>query len=110
MSFSLFLTTTLQIAALGTGAQATDAGKQGPEITSFDDSRTLPVIEVRSARQDVLFSVKNSLGVLSASEVELEAPKHPNEVFDRVQGAWVSAGSVSGNCRFRLVTFSLRIQ
>ena len=53
----------------------------------------LPVVEVRSKRLTISESANNSLSTLQGSEILIEAPKHPNEIFDRVPGAWVSRGS-----------------
>lgn len=93
MISTLFLAATLQLslssleidALLPDGVNAGDATK--PE------SHRLPTIEVRSERYSVSHSISSSWSVLTATELEIEAPKHPNEVFDRVPGAWISRGS-----------------
>lgn len=53
----------------------------------------IPVIEVRSQRNSIASAVDSSISVLSSGEVGMVAPRHPNEVLNRVPGAWVSAGS-----------------
>ena len=69
-----------------------------PSVAADDDADglsrvSLPPIEVKSQR--VLFNtaVDASLTALDASEIRLEAPSHPNELFDRVPGAWITRGS-----------------
>ena len=61
------------------------------EISSSSDA--LPTIYVRSERHIVSNDVNSSLSALTDDEIHVEAPKHPNEIFDRVPGAWISAGS-----------------
>ncbi len=92
------LTTLLLTAALQLGVSTIDATPetvepQSAEIESNDKMTVLPVIEVISARQNVMLSVKSSLAALTTSEIRSEAPRHPNEIFDHVPGVWVSNGS-----------------
>jgi len=81
MISALFLVTTLQLSALSA------------ELASNQESSALPTIEVRSQRLSVTQSLSSSLGVISSDEIRVTAPKHPNEVFDRIPGAWISTGS-----------------
>jgi len=60
---------------------------------NLDETLQLPVVEVSSQRLKISESVNSSLSTLQADEIRLEAPKHPNEIFDRVPGAWISSGS-----------------
>jgi len=48
---------------------------------------------VRSQRHGITSAVDSSISVLSSDEIDLVAPRHPNEILNRVPGAWVSAGS-----------------
>ncbi len=51
------------------------------------------IVEVRAtARQRDVGSVPG-IGVLTAEDIQLEAATHPNELFDRTPGTWVSRGS-----------------
>ncbi len=50
-------------------------------------------IEVRSQRYTLNQSVNSSRTTISKAALRLVAPKHPNEVFNRVPGAWISRGS-----------------
>lgn len=53
----------------------------------------LPVIEVRSQRYILNTEIDSSLSFLSEREIHAVAPKHPNEIFSRVPGIWISSGS-----------------
>ncbi len=55
--------------------------------------KQLPVIEVRSQRYILNSEIDSSLSDLSEKELRAVAPKHPNEIFSRVPGAWISSGS-----------------
>ena len=90
---TLFLTVLLQMSTLSVEADALALNEESSELASNQETVVLPVIEVRSARQNINLSVKSSLSTLTADELRIEAPKHPNEVFDRIPGAWVSTGS-----------------
>ena len=79
MIATLFLTVMLQ-ASVEAGA-------------SSDQALPLPVVEVNSQRLTIGESVNSSLSTLQADQIQLEAPKHPNEIFDQVAGAWISTGS-----------------
>lgn len=57
------------------------------------DPRALEVIEVRSQRYEINSMVNSSVTALSSDQIGVVAPKHPNELFSRVPGAWVSNGS-----------------
>jgi len=93
MSISLLLATSLQLAALALDSETASLIVEGSEIVSNDNLTVLPAIEVISARQKVMLSVENSLGTADGEEIRFEAPKHPNEIFDRIPGAWISRGS-----------------
>ena len=90
---TLFLTVLLQMSTLSIETDALVLNEESSELASNQETVVLPVIEVRSARQNISFSMKSSLSTLAADELRIEAPKHPNEVFDRIPGAWVSTGS-----------------
>ncbi len=90
---TIFLTAILQISALSVEADTLVPNEKSSEIASNQKSAVLPVIEVRSARQNIALSIKSSLNTLTSDEIRTEAPKHPNEVFDRIPGAWISTGS-----------------
>ena len=53
----------------------------------------LEIVEVRAtARQLTLGSIPG-IGVLDSDQIDIEAAIHPNELFDRVAGTWISRGS-----------------
>jgi len=58
-----------------------------------ENPKQLETIEVRSQRRTLAKSTNSSLNTLTEAVLALEAPKHPNEVFDRIPGAWISRGS-----------------
>lgn len=93
MISTLYLASVLHLAALNT--EISNAPRQGKisELSSNRVLRALPTIEVSSERYQISNSIKSSLGTLTAADIKLEAPKHPNEVFDRIPGAWLSSGS-----------------
>jgi len=90
---TIFLTAILQISTLSVEPDTLVPNKKSSEIASNQKTAVLPTIEVSSARQNISISTKSSLGTLSADEIRIEAPKHPNEVFDHIPGAWISTGS-----------------
>ncbi|MCP4046694.1 MAG: TonB-dependent receptor [Gammaproteobacteria bacterium] len=57
------------------------------------ESKKLPLLEVRSQRYILNSEIDSSLSILSKKEIRTVAPKHPNEIFSRVPGAWISTGS-----------------
>ena len=87
------LTTLLQISALNVATEAQQADIESSEIASNQDLAVLPTIEVRSERHNIALVTKSSLSSLNAEEIQTEAPKHPNEIFDRIPGVWISSGS-----------------
>ncbi len=93
MISALFLVTTLQLSALSAETEALHLDQSSAELASNQESSALPTIEVRSQRLSVTQSLSSSLGVISPDEIRVTAPKHPNEVFDRIPGAWISTGS-----------------
>lgn len=98
---TLYLTVILQISALSaetappapTPEQPGSLSKESSEIASNQKISTLPPIEVRSERYKVTYLTKSSLSTLTGDQIRTEAPKHPNEVFDQIPGAWISSGS-----------------
>jgi len=87
MISQILLASLLQNSAVDVSEIATGQQPASNEITA------LPALEVRSQRAAVNYSVNSSLSFLSENDLRLESPKHPNEVFDRVPGAWISSGS-----------------
>ena len=84
------MVTTLLIAAL---LQASVANTPVSEDTQELEAIELPVIEVHSQRHGVNTAVDSSLSVLTDTDIRAVAPKHPNEIFSRVPGVWVSNAS-----------------
>lgn len=93
MNITLLLVASLQVSVLGTESKPVTLEMESSEIASNDDLVVLPTIEVISERQNILLSDENSLAALTDDKIEFEAPKHPNEIFDRIPGAWISSGS-----------------
>ncbi|MBE9548827.1 MAG: TonB-dependent receptor [Proteobacteria bacterium] len=62
-------------------------------LADNSDLIKLPKIEVRSQRTIINAATKSSLTVINTAALQLELPSHPNEIFDRVPGAWISRGS-----------------
>ena len=91
------ITTLLLAAMLQTVVVAdvviTDDESKKLAASSNEDVALLPVVKVYSQRLNIGQSVNSSLSTLQLDEVRIEAPKHPNELFDRVPGAWISRGS-----------------
>jgi len=67
--------------------------KKTQKTTFEEKSKKLETIEVHSQRHTLAKSTNSSLNTLTEADIALEAPKHPNEVFDRIPGAWISSGS-----------------
>ncbi len=63
------------------------------EVGTDRQSQALPTVEVRSQRSSVVYATNSSLNSISESELAQEAPRHPNEVLDRIPGAWITLGS-----------------
>ena len=78
---------------MGYESETSIANYESSEIASNQELAVLPVIEVISERQNVMVSIQSSLSALTADEIRSVAPKHPNEIFDHIPGAWVSSGS-----------------
>ncbi len=93
MITTFLLSTVLQLGALITETEPPPPKSENAESASKQISHTLPPIEVRSERQKIAYLTKSSLNTLTSDEIRTEAPKHPNEVFDRIPGAWISSGS-----------------
>jgi iron complex outermembrane receptor protein len=53
----------------------------------------LPVVEVRSQRYEINSMVSSSVSALNFEQIRVVGSKHPNELFSRVPGAWISTGS-----------------
>ena len=93
MITTLLLATVMQLSTFNTEAEPAPLKSENAESASKSNSRTLPLIEVRSERREIALLTKSSLNTLVNDEIRIEAPKHPNEVFDRIPGAWISSGS-----------------
>lgn len=65
---------------------------EAPE-SSLPAPESIPNIFVRSQRQKINYAIDSSLSVLLDHEIREVAAKHPNEIFSRVPGVWVSTGS-----------------
>ncbi|NOR20191.1 MAG: TonB-dependent receptor plug domain-containing protein, partial [Xanthomonadales bacterium] len=91
MIASLFLLILMQ-SSIAASAPAEELPGQDP-LENSTEAVALPVIEVRSQRLKIGQSVNSSLSTLQNDAILLEAPKHPNEIFDQVPGAWISRGS-----------------
>ncbi len=91
MITSLFLAAVLQT-SVATATSPDELLGHNP-LESPPEAVLLPVIEVHSQRLKIGQSVNSSLSSLLGDEISLEAPKHPNEIFDRIPGAWISRGS-----------------
>ena len=84
--------TTLLLAAMLQNVVVADAAITDDESKKVaasikEDVALLPVVKVYSQRLSIGQSVNSSLSTLQQDEVRVEAPKHPNEIFDRVPGA-----------------------
>lgn len=93
MITSLFLTALLQTSVVSASEGVSLQEQKLVNATSVQALESIAVVEVRSSRSTLNNDVNSSLTELTALEIRAEAPKHPNEIFDRVPGAWVSAGS-----------------
>jgi len=93
MITTLFLTALLQISVSSTPEGTLVQEQELVNVSSEQELDSIPVVEVRSTRSSLNDDVNSSLVELTAAEVRLEAPKHPNEIFDRIPGGWISAGS-----------------
>ncbi len=68
------------------------------QITSVVDTppsefKPLPTLKVLSQRSTLVYATKSSLNSIQRDELAQTAPKHPNEVFNQIPGAWISRGS-----------------
>lgn len=90
---TLFLAAMLQTGIPQLAAQTDTNSSSGSEIASNPTGSPIPVIEVISRRQDVGYSTDSSLSALMAADIQAVSPHHPNELFSRVPGVWVSEGS-----------------
>ena len=93
MITTFLLATVLQLGTSNPKNTSIPQIPENAESASNQNSVTLHPIEVSSERQKISFLTKSSLSTLPADEICNEAPKHPNEVFDRIPGAWISRGS-----------------
>jgi len=93
MITTFLLATVLQLGTLITETEPLPPKSENAESASKQNSVTLPLIEVSSERQKIAFLTKSSLSALTSDEIRIEAPKHPNEVFDHIPGTWMSSGS-----------------
>jgi outer membrane receptor protein involved in Fe transport len=76
------LSQTLSLMLLQAAAPAPDA-PPGPQET----------VEVRSTRLQRDLAAVAGVSSLEAAEIASVAPQHPNQLFDRIPGAWISRGS-----------------
>jgi len=53
----------------------------------------LEVVEVRAAPRQITLGSIPGVTSLDREQIDLEAATHPNELFDRVAGTWISRGS-----------------
>ena len=93
MITTFLLATVLQLSTLSLEDKPLPLKSENAESASNPNSVTLPPIEVSSERQKIALLTKSSLSTLTADEIRTEAPKHPNEIFDRIPGVWISSGS-----------------
>jgi iron complex outermembrane receptor protein len=93
MITALFLTALLQTSVVRASEGVSLQEQKLVNASSVQALESISVVEVRSSRSTLNNDVNSSLTELTASEIRAEAPKHPNEIFDRVPGAWASAGS-----------------
>lgn len=66
---------------------------QVPDPAPGAPAGPLETVEVRSTREQGRTASVPGITTLEADQISLEAPTHPNELFDRIPGAWVSRGS-----------------
>jgi iron complex outermembrane receptor protein len=90
MITALFLVALMQVSPAAQDEPSAPHEQKDPAPTAYD---SIPIIEVRSQRHTVTAAVDSSISVLSSGEIDLVAPRHPNEILNRVPGSWVSAGS-----------------
>ena len=93
MISTLFLTVFLQSTVASPVPAEIAAEQTDTQRLSVPASEAIPNITVRSQRQQINYSVDSSLSVLPGSEIREVAARHPNEIFSRVPGVWVSTGS-----------------
>lgn len=93
MFTTLFLTALLQTSVMNAPEGISVQERKFVNEPAEQELDAIPVVEVRSTRSALNDDVNSSLAELTAAEIRVEAPKHPNEVFDRIPGAWVTAGS-----------------
>ncbi len=94
MHTSLLLTFLLQTSAVVTSPSTESVRTDSDAATDTTEQPTpLQTIEVRSQRYILNQAVNSSLTSLSRDAIALESPKHPNEIFDHIPGAWISRGS-----------------
>ncbi len=89
----LYLTALLQTSAVVVTAFPPEPKQEVVNTTVEEEFEPLPVIEVRSQRQVLNAGMDSSLSTLSENEIGAVAPWHPNELFSRIPGAWISTGS-----------------
>lgn len=90
---TLLFSLLLQTSTIGAEAPQPEESKETEKSQLQEKPKPLETIEVRSQRHMLAKSTNSSLSTLNATDIALEAPKHPNEVFDRIPGAWISSGS-----------------
>ena len=90
---TLLFSLLLQTSPISAQAPQPLESEQAEIIQHEEKSKQLEIIEVRSQRRTLAKSTHSSLNTLTEADITIEAPKHPNEIFDRIPGAWISSGS-----------------
>ena len=90
MITALFLTILLQTSVTGTAATTKSFDLNDVQPSSSQEFEPLPIILVRAQRHSLAYAFNSSISTLTDSELRTEAPRHPNEIFDRTPGTWVS--------------------
>jgi len=93
MISALFLAALLQNTVAGAVPGERTTASNGTGSSGVQQTGPIPNIFVRSQRQEINYAVDSSLSTLVDTEILEVAPRHPNEIFSRVPGVWVSNGS-----------------
>lgn len=62
-------------------------------LAAADAPAPLEVVEVRATARQITLGSIPGISTLDAEQIAVEAATHPNELFDRVPGTWISRGS-----------------
>lgn len=93
MVTALFLLVFLQTPVAETSPSETKPEEKFVSNPVEANLEQLPTIVVRSQRLSLNSAIDSSLSMLTEKDMRAVAPKHPIEIFNRVPGAWISAGS-----------------